>query len=98
MKEKKVKISRENWDYLVDKLQYILAKYLRGGESDEVIAKFENLLEIDNSEKNEMWMNIYKVATNLIPGGYLYDTKKEAKAAVKGDKNYVTTTKVCWEE
>ena len=46
MKEKKVKVSRENWDYLVDKLQYILANYLHGGESDEVIAEFENLLKI----------------------------------------------------
>lgn len=98
MKEKKVKISRENWDYLVDKLQYILAKCLRGGESDEVIAKFENLLEIDNSEKKEMWINIYEGTTGPAPGGYLYDTEEEAKDAVNGDENYVTTTKVCWDE
>ena len=176
MEEKKVKVSRENWDYLVDKLQYILADYLHGGESDEVIAKFENLLEIDNPEekklnflpfnleaakagkpvytrdgrkariicfdrkgdicpiialveengmevtksydengranyknadnydlmmlpeKKEMWMNIYKGFTGYISGGGLYDTKKEAKDAVKDDKSYVTTTKVYWEE
>ena len=176
MKKKKVKISSENWDYLVDKLQYILAKYLRGGESDEVIAEFENLLEIDNPEekklnflhfnleaakagqpvctrdgrkariicfdvkgdicpiialveengmevtkhydingranyknadnydlmmlpeKKERWVNIYKGATRYFLGCRLFDTKKEAKNAVKGDKNYITTIKVCWEE
>ena len=176
MEEKKVKVSRENWDYLVDKLQYILADYLHGGESDEVIAKFENLLEIDNPEekklnflpfnleaakagkpvytrdgrkariicfdrkgdicpiialveengmevtksydmngranyknadnydlmmlpeKKEMWINIYEGTTGPAPGGYLYDTEEEAKDAVNGDENYVTTTKVCWEE
>ena len=54
MEEKKVKVSRENWDYLVDKLQYILADHLHGGESDEVIAEFENLLEIDNPEEKKL--------------------------------------------
>ena len=33
MEEKKVKVSRENWDYLVDKLQYILADHLHGSYS-----------------------------------------------------------------
>ena len=54
MEEKKVKVSRENWDYLVDKLQYILTDHLHGGESDEVIAEFENLLEIDNPEEKKL--------------------------------------------
>lgn len=54
MKEKKVKVSNENWDYLVDKLQYILADYLHEGESDEVIAEFVNLLEIDNLEEKKL--------------------------------------------
>lgn len=54
MEEKKVKVSRENWDYLVDKLQYILADHLHGGESYEVIAEFENLLEIDNPEEKKL--------------------------------------------
>lgn len=49
-------------------------------------------------EKREMWMNIYKRSTGQLLGGFLYDTKKEAKDAVKGDKSYVTTIKVCWEE
>ena len=44
MEEKKVKVSRENWDYLVDKLQYILADHLHG----------ENLLEIDNPEEKKL--------------------------------------------
>ena len=57
MEEKKVKVSRENWDYLVDKLRYILSDYLHGGESDEVIAEFENLLEIDNHEEKKLNLN-----------------------------------------
>lgn len=47
MEEKKLKISFEKADYLINKLQEILADYLHGGESDEVIAKFEELLDID---------------------------------------------------
>lgn len=50
------------------------------------------------SEKKEMWINIYKGTICLISGGGLYDTEEEAKDAVKGDENYVTTVKVCWEE
>lgn len=49
-------------------------------------------------EKREMWMNIYKSGISYISGGGLYDTKEKAKNAVKGEKSYVTTTKVCWEE
>lgn len=49
-------------------------------------------------EKKEMWINIYKVATNFIPGGHLYSTEKIARDIGEGDKYYVTTTKVCWEE
>ena len=49
-------------------------------------------------EKKEGWINIYKRSTGQLLGGFLYDTKKEAKDAVKGDKSYVTTIKVCWEE
>ena len=43
-------------------------------------------------------MNIYKRATSYISGSYLYDTEEEAKDAVKGAENYVTTTKIYWEE
>ena len=49
-------------------------------------------------EKKEKWMSIYKGPEDLLLGGRLYDTKKEAKDAVKCDKNYITTVKVCWEE
>ena len=49
-------------------------------------------------EKKEMWINIYGGTTRLVPGGYLYDTVKKAKDAAEGAVNYVTTTKVCWEE
>ena len=49
-------------------------------------------------EKKEMWINIYNGTTGLVPGGCLYNTEEEAKDAVKGDENYVTTTKACWEE
>lgn len=49
-------------------------------------------------EKKEMWINIYKEATGLFSGISLYDTEEEAKDVVKGDGNYVTTAKVCWEE
>ena len=49
-------------------------------------------------EKKEMWINIYKGTTGPAPGAGLYDTEEEAKDATNGDENYVTTTKVCWEE
>ena len=49
-------------------------------------------------EKKERWMNIYERATSYISGSYLYDTEEEAKDAVKGAENYVTTTKIYWEE
>lgn len=45
--EKKVKVSYKEANYLIDQLQDILANYLHGGESDEVIAKFEELLDIE---------------------------------------------------
>lgn len=47
---KKVEINFENADYLIDKLQDILADYLHGGESDEVIAKFEELLYVTDAK------------------------------------------------
>ena len=49
-------------------------------------------------EKKEGWINIYRGTICLVTGGCLYDSEEEAKDAVKGDENYVTTTKVCWEE
>lgn len=52
MEEKKLKISFEKADYLINKLQEILADYLHGGESDEVIAKFEELLDIEEKHSN----------------------------------------------
>ncbi len=51
MEEKRVKISQKESDYLVGEIQNILADYLHGGESDEVIAKFEELLDIYIEEK-----------------------------------------------
>lgn len=54
MEEKKLKISFEKADYLINKLQDILADYLHGGESDEVIAKFEELLDIEE-KAYEIW-------------------------------------------
>lgn len=49
-------------------------------------------------EKKEMWINIYKGLISPFPGSCLYNTEEKAKDAVKGDENYVTTVKVCWEE
>ena len=49
-------------------------------------------------EKKEMWINIYRGTTRLVPGGYLYDTEEEAKDEVRNVENYITTVKVCWEE
>lgn len=59
-------------------------------------------------EKKEKWINIYKSTTNYItgksitsyiPGGSLYDTEEAAKAvADMADDDYITTTKVSWEE
>ena len=78
-------------------------------EHSEVAETFTNegLYEIEKKssndlmmlpEKKEMWINIYKGATGPVPGGCLYNTKEEAKDAVKDLENYVTTTKACWEE
>lgn len=44
--EKKVKISYKEANYLIDQLQGILANYLHGGDSDEIIVQFEELLDI----------------------------------------------------
>ena len=49
-------------------------------------------------EKKEMWINIYNGTIGSVPGGCLYDTEEDAKDAVKGNENYVTTIKVSWEE
>lgn len=48
---RKIKINFEDYEYLIDKLQDILADYLHGKESDEIIAEFERLLDIDLPKK-----------------------------------------------
>ena len=77
----------------------IIAKYTEDGR----YAKYNNVENDEDlmmlPEKKEMYINIYKSTTNYIPGGSLYDTEEAAKAgADMADDDYITTTKVSWEE
>ena len=77
----------------------IIAKYTEDGK----YAKYNNVENNEDlmmlPEKKEMWINIYKGTTGLVPGGYLYDTEEEAKAgADMAADDYITTVQVSWEE
>ena len=50
MEEKKIKISKEDSDYLLDKLCYILDERVCGEGSDEVITDIKKLLDIDSED------------------------------------------------
>ena len=75
----------------------ILQCYLNDGKCCDNETSDYDLMML--SEKKEMWMNIYKSTTNYISGRSLYDTEEAAKAgADMADVDYITTTKVSWEE
>lgn len=101
MEEKKVKVSREKLDYLVDKLQYILADHLHGGESDEVIAEFENLLEIDNPEEKKL--NLKPFDLEKAKAGKPVCTRDGRKARIicfdaEGNKPLIVLSKINGQE
>ena len=49
-------------------------------------------------EKQEGWINLYKMNSIISPGPRAYDTKLEAESAA-GDKSYyISTIKIEWEE
>lgn len=51
-----------------------------------------------DTNKREGWVNIYKLGIKIIRQcGNIFGTKKEA-LNFKSDENYITTTKIEWEE
>ena len=82
MEEKKVKISFEKADYLINKLQDILANYLHGGESDEVIAKFEELLDIEHSNSEKIGKNLRPFDLEAAKSGKPVCTRDGRKARI----------------
>lgn len=80
MEEKKLKISFEKADYLINKLQDILADYLHGGESDEVIAKFEGLLDIEKKHSNRK--NLWEFDLEAAKAGKPVCTRDGRKARI----------------
>lgn len=76
---------------------------------DDVIKTFwEDGIETAGSEdindlffvsiKHEGWMNLYKRNFGLVQGDLVYNSEEEAKKIAAGDEDYITTTKVEWEE
>lgn len=49
----------------------------------------------DPALKHEGWVNVYHFADSYYG---IYNTKHEAEEAAKGDKDYIATTKIKWEE
>lgn len=49
-------------------------------------------------EKKSGWINLYKIDSSISPGPLTYNTEEEAKSAVGGSSDYVTTIKIEWEE
>ena len=50
------------------------------------------------SEKHEGWVNIYKVGNDMYKGSYIWSTEEDAKKEGNKWDDYVTTTKIEWEE
>lgn len=48
--------------------------------------------------KHEGWINLYRRGSDLYPGTMMYNTEEEAKETTVGDKPYVTTIKIEWED
>lgn len=50
--------------------------------------------------KREGWVNLYKDKDEDITylPGIIHDSEKEAKEAIKGDPEFITTIKIEWEE
>ena len=49
-------------------------------------------------EKHEGWINLYKINSSISPGPLTYNTKKEAESATGNRPDYISTTKIEWEE
>lgn len=52
------------------------------------------------TEKKEGWINIYhkRPFSDSRTSVYIYDSEKDAKGAVEGKEDYITTIKIEWEE
>ena len=51
------------------------------------------------TEKQEGWINLYKINSSISPGPLTYNTKEEAKSAIgSGLVDYISTIKIQWEE
>ena len=55
-------------------------------------------IEWEEKGPQESWINIYRGESGLFEGGALFATKQGAKDAIADKKNYITTTKIKWEE
>lgn len=82
MEEKKVKISRGNADYLISKLQDILADHLHGGESDEVIAEFEKFIDASEKLSENIEKNLKPFSLELAKQGKPVCTRDGRKARI----------------
>ena len=50
-------------------------------------------------EKKEGWVNVYKIAdTDQLEASCIFSTKEEAEFYSVDNPNYVTTTKIKWDE
>ena len=49
-------------------------------------------------EKYEVWINIYKNASDYVFPSHIFKTKEEAEKTGKECMGYITTTKIEWEE
>ena len=62
----------------------------------------EQTLKIINNMKykeREGWVNVYKIAdTDQLEASIIFSTKEEAEFHSVDNPNYVTTTKIEWEE
>ena len=49
--------------------------------------------------KHVDWVNVYRTEDgDYSYGGEVYDTEQKAKESISNDENYITTTKIEWEE
>ena len=48
--------------------------------------------------KKEGWINLFKDEDIVYLTGIIHDSEEEAKEAIKGDPDFITTIKIEWEE
>ena len=62
------------------------------GDNDSCLDLFFALV------KREGWINLYKNEGITYLPGIIHDSEEEAKEAIKGDPDFITTIKIEWEE